>query len=431
MLTANAIAGSPVDRGPPRTSWLIEKELETERDLGRREDLLDRHLKYQNQVVAEAEQSWREQMQETEGRHKAMIHAMAGNYRQLKNEREKALDDRRHQDELGAIYGHQSAAVTEVEDLRRQLAAARAMQNDAARVTGGAEREKFALLERFGLASGGSRIYARSPNGSTVTDPDTGDFVTDGKGRNVFASAGSFAEDMETFARWLKLGVELTDSAGRPLTEQDFFMAMEKWTAADQVSSESSQKGAAASKEEAKLLKDLDRAVATIRAGARQTAKDLEIEADVLEAQLDPSKAREARMKQLEAQIKARRDSYVQAGILGPSADPGDAAKIEGSLDRIAELMRQQVDGDSRITEANPLPVKVVELPRVFALPSSAYFRDRDPARLSIAKLEINGSGLDEAALQRATQRAIVGASYEITDGVFREKHTRDEQLKV
>lgn len=411
---------------------LLDGALATEKNLERREELLDRYFQYQKQSAADAEQDWREQMKATEGRHKAMVQAMAGDLRRLKDERDKSLADRRQADNLGSIYGTQSAANAKVNDLRRKLAAARADIDDAAKVAGGANRVQDELFGKFGASGGRFPVNVRSKNGKQVQDPDTGKVIADGDGWQWGAEMGTFAEDMATFAKWAGMGnLEVTDSAGRALTPDALLAIMQQWTAAQEAKGDANTQSAAARKAEAELIKELDQVSAAIKVEARQAAGDLEVEADLLEGQVDPAKARAARLQEIDAKIKARRDYFVQAGLLGPSANPEDAAKIQGNLDRIAELMRQQVDADNQISEANPLPVKVVELPKVFALPSSYYFRDRDPARLSIGKLEINGSGLDEAALQRATQQAIVGASYDITNGVNRENVFRGSQLTV
>ena len=175
---------------------------------------------------------------------------------------------------------------------------------------------------------------------------------------------------------------------------------------------------------------DLNLMNAQIRRGQKDTAADLELEIARLTAGDSPEEQRQLRYKEIEADIKARREQAMQMGLTG-GGDTATGSKISALLESIEDAMKAQVDKDllGTVSKANPLPVAVVEMPRLFALPTSAYFRERQGPTVTLAAgaVQINGSGLDEASLQRVTTRAIVAA----TSAINRENALRGEQLSL
>jgi hypothetical protein len=127
---------------------------------------------------------------------------------------------------------------------------------------------------------------------------------------------------------------------------------------------------------ELKLSKEIP--AAEIRQGSKDTARGLGLELEALRAGLTPGTGddKELAKKQADEEIKKREREYTNAGFLGSGADKESARAIRKNLEEMRSLMYQQIEKDS-YTEANPLPVRVVDNRPLFANPDSYYFRQK------------------------------------------------------
>lgn len=111
-------------------------------------------------------------------------------------------------------------------------------------------------------------------------------------------------------------------------------------------------------------------------------------------------------------------------------SDSMPAGDRQAILDRLRDIrdfekqaLDQQKEDAAKFTDSNPLPVRVVELPPAFALPSSYYFRaaSSPSLRLEPGAIQINGSGLSDSQLAAAVQQALVNAGSDLTRVVNRQ----------
>jgi hypothetical protein len=160
-------------------------------------------------------------------------------------------------------------------------------------------------------------------------------------------------------------------------------------------------------------------------AEGEKVARDMELQYRLLLAEYrkDPREIAEVRKAQIEAEFRDRYEQLRHSGYLSGRFDIEEQHKISNYLDAIKDLMKAQVDQETRYTDANPLPVRVVELPPAFPLPASFYFRQAQQPTLSLeaGAIQINGSGLSDRQLTSAVEQAIVNAGATLTRVVNRQ----------
>jgi hypothetical protein len=201
-----------------------------------------------------------------------------------------------------------------------------------------------------------------------------------------------------------------------------------RWAAANESSAGRQEEIVAIREEIERLKQERDRLWYTVDGSTDEVKRNLENEYRLLLAQYrnDPKAIAEAKKSQIDADFAERLQQLRDGGYLMDRVRPEDRAAISQQLERIRDLMKQQVDAElkqERYTDANPLPVRVVELPPAFPLPASFYFRamQQPTLRLEEGAIQINESGLSDRQLSVAVEQAIVNAGATLTRVVNRQ----------
>ncbi|MNS28121.1 hypothetical protein D3C72_600870 [compost metagenome] len=173
--------------------------------------------------------------------------------------------------------------------------------------------------------------------------------------------------------------------------------------------------------------------------------KDMQLELQQIRAGDDPEAKKAAERARIEAEFAKRRQDLYDQGLIdiyGKEDNTLVDQQLQNQLaTKLEELKNAQLtavdlmydESRNRPTEANPLPVRVVELPPAFPLPASFYFRQaaQPVLRLEAGAIQINGSGLTDRQLTAAVEQAIVNAGTTLTRTVNRENLIGNAVVRV
>lgn len=365
----------------------------------------------------DARRAWDEGVRDMVEQFQRLAEQAADSFDRIKEAKERALDDQAFQEDVLAKYGFTSERLNQYKDLTRRIT----------------EYENLLDQTRRNNAS----IYDRRH----VMLAETSGILTPSGARLPSSSAGNFVEWMRWFADQARAygHLVITNGGNRgwrgPWGADQFMTLAAEWQHWERELAKNYDRLDSVGDQVTDLRRQRELLFADVRASARQLLKDLELEAQALRAKGDPEAERQARLAQIDAEINARRQALFQSGVLTELVSPTDQAMLSARLEEIRDLMKAQVDMETTraYTDANPLPVRVVELPPAFPLPASFYFRQasQPTLRLEAGAIQIHGSGLSDRQLTAAVEQAIVNAGSTLTRVVNRENGIGDAIVRI
>lgn len=395
-----------------RTANLSEEEV-----LGLRIQLkgLQEEMKQEaEQKAQEFQSSWEQAVGRVQDAFGRMTERVSKDLDTLISARERASKSASQRDQLLSIAGLTSESAGQLNDLSRRISDSSVAAGRASGIKG----QSGKTLDRIKGLLGGNLFAGGTSN-----------FI----GKTDFNDIGNAVRNLSVISQKAGGAGAVRNANGQVFTtDQLESMAREfaQALAAEQVAAGvlDGQRD-----QQVDLRFERDKLLAEIEANRKETTGGLNLELQSLKAGKDPAKQADAKKAEIDAQINARKRELFNQGVFSDPTGRGDASGINDKLEEIRKLQKAELDASLQsdsFTDSSPLPVRVVEMPPAFALPSSSYFRSGAPA-LTIGKVEVNGSGLSATELTSAVQQAIVKAGTTLTDTVNRQNTIRNATVKL
>lgn len=349
----------------------------------------------------------------------------------VRSEQDKALDAKRDSDDILAIYGLKSPVAVESQDRQARV---QANKDEIARLAAASSDERTKqtpLLDQLGSL----RLVNNS--GDKTLDDGSGTGLGPMKYTNYAANLGTIDKDRALLVKFIEASGKIVDrTTGTILDRKDLEAIFDQVKGYEATIDSNDAKAEAARQANTGLSRDNEKQYATIRTASVKAREQLDLERAKLEVGSDPAKMKEYAKAQADADYLSRKSAFEAAGLLSDTVDPAERARILANLDSIREFAKAQAE-KADPTDERPLPVRVVEMPRTFALPTASYFRQAasidNSTKVTIAKdaVRIDGSGLSEAQLSKAVTDGIVSAAPLVAKVVKRENTIDDGRIRT
>jgi len=396
---------------------------------------LEQEIAQKRQVLFDAQTSYRDRMmQEQIEAAKRTTDILIGEAQREFNETKKLMDAKYAAEQNLATLGLKSRTAVDLAQKQDTLNANKDEINRLATLNGSYSQEQSKILNTL------SDLVAINSTNNAV-DLGNGEAIKSGGLQNFSLDNNTLGQRADTLIKFLQSGGQIFSQAtGQYLNAQSLAELNNRNNTINDVFNTNSQKADQLEQENIALRRDLDAQSANsqFQDTQQQTDQSREIEALKLAAtDFGPegtnSRAYKAaekilRLKQIDDQINDREKQAYQNGLASSPTDT--SSPVIAQLEQIRQLMKAEVNKPD-YSDQNPLPVRVVEMPKLYASPTSRYFQAAAQPILNLhpGAVQISGTGLSPEQLEAVTTKAIANAAGAVARVINIENDSQNSRL--